>query len=414
MPRRISYFEILDATNRFDESNLLGSGSFGSVFQGRLSGGIMVAVKIFNFYSEALSKSFEVECDTMRNVRHRNLVKIISSCSSDDFKCLIMEFIPNGSLEKWLYSHNYCLDFLQRLNIIINIASALEYLHHGLSTPIVHCNLKPSNILLDDDMVAHVTDFGIAKFLDEGKSRTLTETIPTIGYVAPEYGSLGIVSTKVDVYSFGIILMEVFTRKRPSEDIFVDGLNLKSWLPLKNNSVKNSARLLCSQPPSSVSSASQVASPPSVLRFTLFRFRRSLQPPRVCVCLFVRSSPCAPLASSPSRASCSCLLLSSSSVSLPATMSLSDRYSNSNLDSFLPVKLPELVPGGKITLLLILGASWSARSKWKAEPRILSEGSEPPREAGFTEQRRPLNLHSGRITSRCFSSPLCLNLDNKN
>ncbi|XP_028800008.1 receptor kinase-like protein Xa21 [Neltuma alba] len=229
-PIRISYFEILDATNRFDKSNLLGSGSFGSVFKGRLSSGIMVAVKIFNFDSETLSRSFEVECDAMRNVRHRNLVKIISSCSNVDFKCLIMEFIPNGSLEKWLYSHNYCLDFLQRLNIMINIASALEYLHHGLPKPIVHCDLKPSNILLDDKMVAHLSDFGLAKFLDEGKSRTLTETIPTIGYVAPEYGSLGIVSTKVDVYSFGIILIEVFTRKRPTEDMFVDRLSLKSWV----------------------------------------------------------------------------------------------------------------------------------------------------------------------------------------
>ncbi|KAI9083743.1 hypothetical protein K1719_034332 [Acacia pycnantha] len=230
MPRRISYLEILDATNRFDDSNLLGKGSFGSVFKGRLSSGVMVAFKIFNFNSEALSRSFEVECDAMRNVRHRNLVKIISCCSNVDIKCLIMEFIPNGSLEKWLYSHNYCLDFLQRLNIMIDIASALEYLHHGLPTPIVHCDLKPSNILLDDNMVAHVSDFGIAKFLDEGKSKTFTETVPTIGYVAPEYGSIGIVSTKADVYSYGIILMEVFTRKRPTEEMFVDGLSMKSWV----------------------------------------------------------------------------------------------------------------------------------------------------------------------------------------
>ncbi|XP_054819746.1 receptor kinase-like protein Xa21 isoform X2 [Prosopis cineraria] len=230
MPRRISYFEILDATQRFDETNLLGRGSFGSVFKGKLSSGMIVAVKIFNFDSEALSRSFEVECDVVRNLRHRNLVKIISSCSNVDFKCLIMEFIPNGSLEKWLYSDNYHLDFLQRLNIMINVAFALEYLHQDLSIPIVHCDLKPSNILLDDNMVAHVSDFGIAKFLDRGKSKTHTETISTIGYIAPEYGFAGIVSTKADVYSYGIILMEVFTRKKPTEDMFINGLSLKTWI----------------------------------------------------------------------------------------------------------------------------------------------------------------------------------------
>ncbi|XP_054813135.1 probable LRR receptor-like serine/threonine-protein kinase At3g47570 isoform X5 [Prosopis cineraria] len=230
VPRRISYFEIVDATNGFDESNLIGRGSYGSVFKGKLFNGIVVAIKIFNFDSEIMSRSFEVECDTMRNVRHRNLVKIISSCSNIDFKCLIMEFMPKGSLEKWLYSHNYCLDFLERLNIMINVASALEYLHHGLSTPIVHCDLKPSNILLDDNMVGHVSDFGISKLLDEGQSKTHTETIPTIGYVAPEYGSSGVVSTKVDVYSYGIILKEVFTRKKPTDNMFVSGLSLKGWV----------------------------------------------------------------------------------------------------------------------------------------------------------------------------------------
>ncbi|XP_054789386.1 receptor kinase-like protein Xa21 [Prosopis cineraria] len=230
VPRRISYFEILQATNGFDESNFLGKGSYGDVFKGKLLNGMMVAIKVFNFDSEKMSRSFEVECNTMRNVRHYNLVKIISSCSNVDFKCLIMEFMPNGSLEKWLYSHNYCLDFLQRLNIMINVAYALEYLHHGLSIPVVHCDLKPSNILLDGDMVAHVSDFGISKLLDEGQSKTHTETIPTIGYIAPEYGFAGVVSTKIDVYSFGIILIEVFTRKKPTEDMFASGLDLKSWV----------------------------------------------------------------------------------------------------------------------------------------------------------------------------------------
>ncbi|XP_054813370.1 probable LRR receptor-like serine/threonine-protein kinase At3g47570 [Prosopis cineraria] len=229
VPRRISYFEIQEATNGFDESNILGRGSFGSVFKGKLSSGMIVAVKIFNVDSQVMLRSFEQECDILRNVRHHNLVKVISCCSNDVFKSLVMEFMPKGSLEKWLYSHNYFLDFFQRLNIMINVASALEYLHHGLRAPIVHCDLKPSNILLDDEMIAHVSDFGISKIFNEGESKTHGETIPTIGYIAPEYGSSGVVSTKIDVYSYGIMLLEVFTRKRPTEDIFVSGLSLKSW-----------------------------------------------------------------------------------------------------------------------------------------------------------------------------------------
>ncbi|XP_054813363.1 putative receptor-like protein kinase At3g47110 [Prosopis cineraria] len=230
MPRRISYFEILEATNGFDESNILGRGSYGTVFKGKLSSGMVVAVKIFNFDSQVMVASFEKECDILRNVRHRNLVKVISCCSNVDFKSLVMEFMPNGSLEKWLYSHNYFLGFLQRLDIMINVAFALEYLHHGLLAPIIHCDLKPSNILLDDEMIAHVSDFGISKLLNEGESKTYTETIHTIGYMAPEYGSSGVVSTKIDVYSYGIMLLEVFTRKRPTEDIFVSALSLKSWV----------------------------------------------------------------------------------------------------------------------------------------------------------------------------------------
>ncbi|KAJ7947137.1 Receptor-like protein kinase [Quillaja saponaria] len=231
VPRRISYYEILQATNNFDESNFLGKGSFGSVFKGILSSGSSVAIKVFNFHLEAASRSFDVECEAMRNIRHRNLIKIISSCSNNvDFRALVMEFMPNGSLEKWLYAHNYCLDFLQRLNIMIDVASALEYLHNGSSTRLVHCDLKPSNVLLDDDMVAHVSDFGIAKLLDNGQSKTHTNTLATLGYIAPEYGSRGIVSTKGDVYSYGIMLMETFTRKKPTNDMFVGVLSMKSWV----------------------------------------------------------------------------------------------------------------------------------------------------------------------------------------
>ncbi|THG18661.1 hypothetical protein TEA_005340 [Camellia sinensis var. sinensis] len=140
------------------------------------------------------------------------------------------KYMPNGSLQKWLYSHNNFLDVLQRLNIMIDVALAMEHLHHGLTTPIVHCDLKPDNVLLDEDMVAHVGDFGIAKLFGEGEYIAQTKTLATIGYMAPEYGMEGIVSTKGDVYSNGIMLMEVFTRKKPTGKMFEGEMSLKSWV----------------------------------------------------------------------------------------------------------------------------------------------------------------------------------------
>ncbi|KAI5419869.1 receptor kinase-like protein Xa21 [Lathyrus oleraceus] len=228
--RRISYYELVQATNGFNEGNLLGRGGFGSVYQGKLPDGEMIAVKVIDLQSEEKSRTFDAECNSMRNLRHRNLVKIISSCSNLDFKSLVMEFMSNGSVDKWLYSDNYYLTFLQRLNIMIDVASALEYLHHGSPIPVVHCDLKPTNVLLDEDMVAHVSDFGIAKLMDEGQSKTHTQTLATIGYLAPEYGSKGIISVKGDVYSYGIMLMEVFTRRKPTDDMFVGDLSLKTWI----------------------------------------------------------------------------------------------------------------------------------------------------------------------------------------
>ena len=140
--RRISYQELEHATNGFDESSLVGTGGFGSVYKGKLFDGTTVAVKVFNLQVERALRSFNDECEVMSKIRHRNLVKIISSCSNNiDFKALVLEYMANGRLEKWLYSHNYCFDILQRLNIMIDVASALEYLHYGYGTPIVHCHL---------------------------------------------------------------------------------------------------------------------------------------------------------------------------------------------------------------------------------------------------------------------------------
>ena len=161
-----------------------------------------MAVKVFNLQQTGASRSFMTECRALSSIRHRNLIKIISSCSSidsegKDFKALIFDFMPNGSLENWLHPivddrHPVnSLSFIQRLNIAIDVAKALDYLHNDCQTPVIHCDLKPSNILLDHDMTAHVGDFGLAKVFPQAMSMSLRYSISsiglrgTIGYVAP-------------------------------------------------------------------------------------------------------------------------------------------------------------------------------------------------------------------------------------
>ncbi|WOG91023.1 hypothetical protein DCAR_0310271 [Daucus carota subsp. sativus] len=240
---RVSYQDLLLATNEFSPDNLLGEGSYGSVYKGVLqTTDQVVAVKVLKVEVRGAKKSFLAECETLRNIRHRNLIKIITACSSidykgNDFKALVFEFKTNESVDKWLHpspsqGSERNLTLLQRVNISIDVALGVDYLHNHSHTKIIHRDIKPSNILLDEEFVAHVGDFGLARFsLSNASDINQTQTSSTgvqgtVGYVPPEYGMGGEISTEGDVYSYGIFLLEMFSGKRPTcSSIVTDNVN---------------------------------------------------------------------------------------------------------------------------------------------------------------------------------------------
>ncbi|KAL4034315.1 hypothetical protein IC575_007449 [Cucumis melo] len=241
----VSYDELRLATENFSEKNLIGKGSFGSVYKGKLKEDIPVAIKVLDVNRTGSLRSFKAECEALRNVRHRNLVKLITACSSIDFsnmefRALVYELLSNGSLDEWVHGqrsheHGTGLNILERVNIAIDVASAINYLHHDCELPIVHCDLKPSNILLDENITAKVGDFGLARLLMENKnaqsSITSTHVLKgSIGYLPPEYGFGVKPTTAGDVYSFGVTLLELFTGKSPTDECFTGELNLIKWV----------------------------------------------------------------------------------------------------------------------------------------------------------------------------------------
>ncbi|KAG6490324.1 receptor kinase-like protein Xa21 [Zingiber officinale] len=264
----ISYAELSRSTAGFDSANLIGRGRYGSVYKATIdSENRIVAVKVFDLQQSGSSRSFLAECEALSRIRHRNLVKVVTCCSSidsngDDFKALVFDFMPNKSLDRWLHPHLEDdsrehgevsnLSLVQRLSIAIDVAEALDYLHNHSNPPIVHCDLKPSNILLDEDMVAHVGDFGLAKLLPEAISKSLANSTNSIGlrgsigYVPPEYGEGSPVSTSGDVYSFGVLLLELLTGKSPVDDMFKEGLTLIRFVEMRGAmEIADPSLLLC-------------------------------------------------------------------------------------------------------------------------------------------------------------------------
>uniref|UniRef100_A0A0E0HSW5 Receptor kinase-like protein Xa21 n=1 Tax=Oryza nivara TaxID=4536 RepID=A0A0E0HSW5_ORYNI len=246
--KTFTYADIVKATNGFALANLVGSGKYGSVYKGRFEFEEQpVAIKVFKLDQVGAPKCFLAECEALRNTRHRNLVRVITACSTCDprgheFKALILEYMANGSLESWLYPkvNKYGLEkplsLGYRIKIAVDIASALDYLHNYCIPPMVHCDLKPNNILLDDVMGARLGDFGLAKFLQSNSSSKFNSSTSlagprgSIGYIAPEYGYGSKVSVEGDVYSYGIIILEMLTGKTPTDQMFSNGLNIRKYV----------------------------------------------------------------------------------------------------------------------------------------------------------------------------------------
>ncbi|KAJ6930136.1 serine/threonine-protein kinase [Populus alba x Populus x berolinensis] len=226
--------ELEVATNSFAHENVIGEGGYGIVYHGVLEDNTEIAVKnLLNNRGQA-EREFTVEVEAIGRVRHKNLVRLLGYCAEGAQRMLVYEYVNSGNLEQWLHGDvGPCspLTWEIRMKIILGTAKGLTYLHDGLEPKVVHRDIKSSNILLDKQWNPKVSDFGLAKLLCSDSSYITTRVMGTFGYVAPEYASSGMLNERSDVYSFGILIMEIISGRnpvdysRPPEEV-----NMIDWL----------------------------------------------------------------------------------------------------------------------------------------------------------------------------------------
>ncbi|KAL5999571.1 hypothetical protein ACLOJK_037856 [Asimina triloba] len=232
--KTFSIGEIEKATNKFNVSRVLGEGGFGRVYSGVLEDGTKVAVKVLKRDDQQGTREFLAEVEMLSRLHHRNLVKLLGICTDEQSRCLVYELIPNGSVESHLHGvdkETAPLDWNARMKIALGSARGLAYLHEDSSPRVIHRDFKSSNILLEHDFTPKVSDFGLARTaLDGGNDHISTRVMGTFGYVAPEYAMTGHLLVKSDVYSYGVVLLELLTGRKPVDMLRSPGQeNLVTW-----------------------------------------------------------------------------------------------------------------------------------------------------------------------------------------
>ncbi|KAL2544438.1 LRR receptor-like serine/threonine-protein kinase FEI 1 [Forsythia ovata] len=229
--------DIIKKLETLTEEHIIGAGGFGTVYKLAMDDGNVFALKRIMKVNKDFDRCFERELEILGSIKHRYLVNLRGYCNSPTSKLLIYDFLSGGSLDEALHGSIFHseraeqLDWDARINIVVGAAKGLSYLHHDCSPRIIHRDIKSSNILLDGNFDARVSDFGLAKLLEDEESHITTIVAGTFGYLAPEYMQSGRATEKTDVYSFGVLVLEIVSGKRPTDASFIEkGLNIVGWL----------------------------------------------------------------------------------------------------------------------------------------------------------------------------------------